>query len=90
MQGLGWGEDSSKARAAPDSSSVEWQGGTAGSGMAAGSGAQADAQGDWISVQESQRFIPGSGPLGPSWVTSGEPQTHKSWGVCSGSVTAQC
>lgn len=87
MQGLGWEEDTSKARAAPDSSSVEWQGGTAGSGHRQGKG---DAQADWISVQESQRFIPESGSLGPSWMTSGEPQTHKSWAVGSGSVTAQC
>lgn len=42
---------------------------------------KADAQADWIPFQESQRFTPGSASLGPSWVTSGESQTQKSWGV---------
>lgn len=46
MQGLGWGEDTSKA---PDAAVWNGRVGTA------GTGAQADAQADCIPFQESQR-----------------------------------
>lgn len=40
MQGLGWGEDTGKAGAAPDPSSVECQGGNSRHWDASSSGAQ--------------------------------------------------
>lgn len=56
--GPGLGEDTGKAGAAPDPSSVEWQGGNS---RHCCSG---DAQADWIPFQESKESFLGLVPLG--------------------------
>lgn len=90
MQGLGWGKTPEQLQMpAVWHGRVEEQ--ALGCQQAPGHRqGKDDARARWISFQQSQRSIPGSASLGSSWMTSGEPQTHKSWGAGSGSVTAQC